>query len=212
MSHSMKEAKQLITDNNEAWRQWSTAFRIRTDALSIPRETLFRVVREGKHHPEFLTDAVAMKEFLNCTLGDTDIPVELPEEKPKVSNYPVSTSEASITDVTPDEVETQQAALQVKEKKSEAKSLKTRKTKQTKEDKAIEETAQDNTTASPHCLLSLPRMPMMITSNIGPICWKKLSRHKAMNSKLISVSGRLSNVPIPTLQNHWREWGSMVQA
>lgn len=117
MSHSMKEAKQLITNNNEAWRQWSTAFRIRTDALSIPRETLFRVVREGKHHPEFLTDAVAIKEFLNCTLSDTDIPVELPEEKPKVSNYSVSTSEASITDVTPDEVETQQATLQVKEKK-----------------------------------------------------------------------------------------------
>ncbi|WP_350306878.1 hypothetical protein [Photorhabdus viridis] len=164
MSHSMKEAKQLITNNNEAWRQWSTAFRIRTDALSIPRETLFRVVREGKHHPEFLTDAVAIKEFLNCTLSDTDIPVELPEEKPKVSNYSVSTSEASITDVTPDEVETQQAALQVKEKKSEAKSLKTRKTKQTKEDKAVEETAQDNTTADDE-VTSLPPVATLSTND-----------------------------------------------
>ncbi|WP_312148887.1 hypothetical protein [Photorhabdus noenieputensis] len=164
MSHSMKEAKQLIKNNNEAWRQWSTAFRIRTDALSIPRETLFRVVREGKHHPEFLTDAVAIKEFLNCTLSDTDIPVELPEEKPKVSNYPVSTSEASITDVTPDEVETQQAALQVKEKKSEAKSLKTRKTKQIEEDKAVEETAQDNITADNE-ITSLPPVATLSTND-----------------------------------------------
>ncbi|MEK9498233.1 hypothetical protein V2H77_17530 [Photorhabdus sp. P32] len=145
MSHSIKEAKQLIADNNETWRQWSTAFRIRTDALSIPRETLFSIVREGKRRPEFLADVIAMKEFLNCALGNTDISIELPEEQPKVSDYPMSTSEASITDVAPDEVEPPQAALQVKEKKSETTSLKTRKTKQTKEDKAVEKTAQDTT-------------------------------------------------------------------
>jgi hypothetical protein len=70
LSHTMKAAKQLIADSDEAWRRWSTAFRIRTDALTISRETIFRVIRQGKRCPEYLSDANAMKAFLNQALGD----------------------------------------------------------------------------------------------------------------------------------------------
>ncbi|KMJ46927.1 hypothetical protein AB204_01155 [Xenorhabdus khoisanae] len=128
LSQEMSAAKKLMADHDEAWRRWSTAFRIRTDALSIPRETLFSVVREGKQHPELLTDADAMKAFLNRALGDTNI-TELQDEP----NEPASIPEISAENVTADEVETQ-TAPEAKEEKSETKPRKTRKTRPAKKE------------------------------------------------------------------------------
>ncbi|SFO02890.1 hypothetical protein [Xenorhabdus japonica] len=118
-SQEMSAAKKLMADSDEIWRRWSTAFRVRLDALSIPRETLFNVIREGKQHPEFLTDANAMKAFLNRALGDSKTAV---------------TSENAVTEAISDE-ESQVASEITAEKtaeKAEAKPRRSRKTKPAK--------------------------------------------------------------------------------
>ncbi|HGI5913363.1 TPA: transcription termination factor [Yersinia enterocolitica] len=63
-SAEMKQAKELMDGNDDAWRKWSTELRVRSDALSIPRETIFEIIRVGKKKPIFLTNAAARKEFI----------------------------------------------------------------------------------------------------------------------------------------------------
>ncbi|EOX9200984.1 transcription termination factor [Yersinia enterocolitica] len=63
-SAEMKQAKELMDSNDDAWRKWSTELRVRSDALSIPRETIFEIIRVGKKKPIFLTNAAARKEFI----------------------------------------------------------------------------------------------------------------------------------------------------
>lgn len=79
-SAHLKTAKELIATNNEAWRRWSTEFRIRTDALSIPREIIFNIIRESKQHPEYLTDAQLRREYLDNVLG------KAPDSKLKITS------------------------------------------------------------------------------------------------------------------------------
>ncbi|PHM57041.1 hypothetical protein Xekk_01610 [Xenorhabdus sp. KK7.4] len=126
MSQEMASAKKMMADSDETWRRWSTQFRIRTDALSIPREDIFRVVRAGKQRPEFLTDSGAMKAFINHALGDTASSDELPDTTDK----PVPTPETTVTNDSAGEPKTQQAAPEVKE----AKPRRTRKAKPAKEE------------------------------------------------------------------------------
>lgn len=64
-SAEMRQAKELMDSNDDAWRKWSTELRVRSDALSIPRETIFEMIRAGKEKPIFLTDAAARKEFIS---------------------------------------------------------------------------------------------------------------------------------------------------
>ncbi|CNE10317.1 hypothetical protein [Yersinia kristensenii] len=78
-SAEMKQAKELMDSNDDAWRKWSTELRVRSDALSIPRETIFEMIRAGKEKPIFLTDAAARKEFISQCLA-----VRLPQ--PAVKN------------------------------------------------------------------------------------------------------------------------------
>ncbi|WP_145538629.1 transcription termination factor [Yersinia kristensenii] len=68
-SAEMKLAKELMDSNDDAWRKWSTELRVRSDALSIPRETIFEMIRAGKEKPIFLTDAAARKEFITQCLA-----------------------------------------------------------------------------------------------------------------------------------------------
>ncbi|OVZ83852.1 transcription termination factor [Yersinia kristensenii] len=68
-SAEVKQAKELMDSNDDAWRKWSTELRVRSDALSIPRETIFEVIRAGKKQPIFLTDATARKEFITQCLA-----------------------------------------------------------------------------------------------------------------------------------------------
>ncbi|PHM70311.1 hypothetical protein [Xenorhabdus sp. KJ12.1] len=126
MSQEMAAAKKLMTDSDETWRRWSTQFRIRTDALSIPREDIFRVVRAGKQRPEFLTDTIAMKAFISHALGDTPSSDELSDTTDKS----VPTPETAVTNDSAGEPETQQAVPEIKE----AKPRRTRKAKPTKEE------------------------------------------------------------------------------
>ncbi|WP_340615235.1 hypothetical protein [Xenorhabdus thailandensis] len=158
-SREMSAAKKLMADNDEVWRRWSTAFRIRTDALSIPRETIFKVVREGKQHPEFLDDANAMKAFLNHVLSDTSI-AEL-QDKP---NEPASIPETSAENITADEVETQ-TVPEVKAEKSETKPRKTRKTKPAKKETVpqTEEIAPETNENEPEIEKTVPK-----TKNTAP--------------------------------------------
>lgn len=62
-------AKKLIADEDENWRRWSTEFRVINNALLIPRDTIFAVVREGKEHPELMSDATARKQFVADRIG-----------------------------------------------------------------------------------------------------------------------------------------------
>ncbi|MFW5392153.1 transcription termination factor [Yersinia sp. 2544 StPb PI] len=68
-SAEMRQAKELMDSNDDAWRKWSTELRVRSDALSIPRETIFEMIRAGKEKPIFLTDAAARKEFISQCLA-----------------------------------------------------------------------------------------------------------------------------------------------
>ncbi|MCG3462635.1 hypothetical protein L7G72_12380 [Xenorhabdus bovienii] len=145
LSHNLSAAKKLIADNDEAWRRWSMAFRIRIDALSIPRETIFRVVREGKRRPELLDDAVARREYLNAALGDAQ---PVPEKETDLPIEPISEPLATVTEsVTND---TQQAEPQSEVEKTKTKPRRTRKNKQAEEPLPSEttlpaETSEDDT-------------------------------------------------------------------
>ncbi|HEB1981955.1 TPA: transcription termination factor [Yersinia enterocolitica] len=68
-SAEMRQAKELMDSNDEAWRKWSTELRVRSNALSIPRETIFEMIRAGKEKPIFLSDAAARKEFISQCLA-----------------------------------------------------------------------------------------------------------------------------------------------
>lgn len=68
-SAEMRQAKELMDSNDDAWRKWSTELRVRSDALTIPRETIFEMIRAGKEKPIFLTDAAARKEFISQCLA-----------------------------------------------------------------------------------------------------------------------------------------------
>ncbi|MDE9483627.1 hypothetical protein [Xenorhabdus bovienii] len=135
LSHSLNAAKKLIADNDEAWRRWSTAFRIRTDALSISRETVFSVVRKGKRRPELLTDAVARREFLNRELGDAQ---PAPEKETDLSIEPISEPLATVTESIADSP--QQTESQPEVEKTETKPRRTRKNKQAEEPSQSETT------------------------------------------------------------------------
>ncbi|CDG86542.1 hypothetical protein [Xenorhabdus bovienii] len=128
LSHSLNAAKKLIADNDEAWRRWSTAFRIRTDALSIPRETIFSVVREGKRRPELLTDTVARREYLNAALGDA--PTE-PEEEIDSPNELISAPLTTVAESIADNLQQTESPSEVE--KTETKPRRTRKNKQAEE-------------------------------------------------------------------------------
>ncbi|WP_338885288.1 hypothetical protein [Xenorhabdus sp. TH1] len=145
MSHSLTAAKQLIADNDKTWRWWSMAFRIRTDALSIPRETIFKIVREGKRRPEFLRSFNNMKAFLNHALSDTRI-----AELQDAPDEPASIPETSSENGTVSEVETQ-TTPEMKAEKSETKPRKTRKTKPAKKETVpeTEEVAPETEKAAP---------------------------------------------------------------
>ncbi|WP_376712566.1 hypothetical protein [Photorhabdus aballayi] len=113
-SAHLKAAKELIATDNEAWRRWSVEFRIRTDALSIPRETIFNVIRKSKQHPEYLTDAQSRRKYLDNVLG------KAPDSK--LNNEPKS--EPQTTSVT------EQVDLETEGSETKPKTRRKRKTKQ----------------------------------------------------------------------------------
>ena len=65
----VKKAKELIDDDNKAWKRWSMDLRTTTGILDIPREKIFSLIAESKKQPELLDNPNARKELIDLHLG-----------------------------------------------------------------------------------------------------------------------------------------------
>ncbi|MCE9841564.1 hypothetical protein LZ636_17985 [Proteus terrae] len=65
----VKKAKELIDDDNKAWKRWSMDLRTTAGILDIPREKIFALIAESKKQPELLDNPNARKELIDLHLG-----------------------------------------------------------------------------------------------------------------------------------------------
>lgn len=65
----VKKAKELIDDDNKAWKRWSMDLRTTAGILDIPREKIFSLIAESKKQPELLDNPNARKELIDLHLG-----------------------------------------------------------------------------------------------------------------------------------------------
>ncbi|MFK9072879.1 MULTISPECIES: hypothetical protein [Proteus] len=65
----VKKAKELIDDDNTAWKRWSMDLRTTAGILDIPREKIFALIAESKKQPELLDNPNARKELIDLHLG-----------------------------------------------------------------------------------------------------------------------------------------------
>ncbi|WP_311753212.1 hypothetical protein [Proteus columbae] len=65
----VKKAKELIDDDNTAWKRWSMDLRTTAGILDIPREKIFALIAESKNQPELLDSPNARKEFIDLHLS-----------------------------------------------------------------------------------------------------------------------------------------------
>ncbi|UPK82506.1 hypothetical protein LW139_07400 [Proteus vulgaris] len=65
----VKKAKELIDDDDKAWKRWSMDLRTTTGILEIPREKIFSLITESKKRSELLDNPNARKEFIDQHLG-----------------------------------------------------------------------------------------------------------------------------------------------
>lgn len=69
LASQVKKAKELIDDNDKAWKRWSMDLRTTAGILDIPREKIFSLIAESKKQPELLDNPNARKEFIDRHLG-----------------------------------------------------------------------------------------------------------------------------------------------
>ncbi|HFO0560139.1 hypothetical protein ETG59_08255 [Proteus mirabilis] len=69
LASQVKKAKELIDDDNKAWKRWSMDLRTTAGILDIPREKIFSLIAESKKQPELLDNPSARKEFIDRHLG-----------------------------------------------------------------------------------------------------------------------------------------------
>ncbi|HEK0728783.1 TPA: hypothetical protein SMP59_002086 [Proteus mirabilis] len=69
LASQVKKAKELIDDDNKAWKRWSMDLRTTAGILDIPREKIFSLIAESKKQPELLDNPNARKEFIDLHLG-----------------------------------------------------------------------------------------------------------------------------------------------
>ncbi|HGN0024267.1 TPA: hypothetical protein ACKRFQ_000333 [Proteus mirabilis] len=69
LASQVKKAKELIDDDNKAWKRWSMDLRTTAGILDIPREKIFSLIAESKKQPELLDNPNARKEFIDRHLG-----------------------------------------------------------------------------------------------------------------------------------------------
>ncbi|WP_337241839.1 hypothetical protein [Proteus faecis] len=69
LASQVKKAKELIDDDNKAWKRWSMDLRTTAGILDIPREKIFALIAESKNQPELLDSPNARKEFIDLHLG-----------------------------------------------------------------------------------------------------------------------------------------------
>ncbi|MBG2883715.1 hypothetical protein I4598_12455 [Proteus mirabilis] len=69
LASQVKKAKELIDDEDKAWKRWSMDLRTTAGILDIPREKIFSLIAESKKQPELLDNPNARKEFIDRHLG-----------------------------------------------------------------------------------------------------------------------------------------------
>lgn len=69
LASQVKKAKELIDDDDKAWKRWSMDLRTTAGILDIPREKIFSLIAESKKQPELLDNPNARKEFIDHHLG-----------------------------------------------------------------------------------------------------------------------------------------------
>lgn len=69
LASQVKKAKELIDDDNKAWKRWSMDLRTTAGILDIPRDKIFSLIAESKKQPELLDNPNARKEFIDLHLG-----------------------------------------------------------------------------------------------------------------------------------------------
>ncbi|MBG3129623.1 hypothetical protein I4674_07405 [Proteus mirabilis] len=69
LASQVKKAKELIDDDNKAWKRWSMDLRTTAGILDISREKIFALIAESKNQPELLDSPNARKEFIDLHLG-----------------------------------------------------------------------------------------------------------------------------------------------
>ncbi|HCU0904169.1 hypothetical protein GHU02_06140 [Proteus mirabilis] len=69
LASQVKKAKELIDDDDKAWKRWSMDLRTTAGILDIPREKIFSLISESKKQPELLDNPNARKEFIDLHLG-----------------------------------------------------------------------------------------------------------------------------------------------
>ncbi|HBC5783880.1 TPA: hypothetical protein KEV29_000702 [Proteus mirabilis] len=69
LASQVKKAKELIDDDDKAWKRWSMDLRTTAGILDIPREKIFSLIAESKKQPELLDNPNSRKEFIDRHLG-----------------------------------------------------------------------------------------------------------------------------------------------
>ncbi|MBO8274776.1 hypothetical protein, partial [Proteus mirabilis] len=69
LASQVKKAKELIDDDDKAWKRWSMDLRTTAGILDIPREKIFSLIAESKKQPELLDNPNARKKFIDRHLG-----------------------------------------------------------------------------------------------------------------------------------------------
>ncbi|MDR9740596.1 hypothetical protein [Proteus terrae] len=69
LASQVKKAKELIDDDDKAWKRWSMDLRTTAGILDIPREKIFALIAESKKQPELLDNPNARKELIDLHLG-----------------------------------------------------------------------------------------------------------------------------------------------
>lgn len=68
-SADVRRAKEIISNDDKAWKRWSMDLRTFPGVLNIPREQIFALVTESLDQPELIDNANARKAFIDSKLG-----------------------------------------------------------------------------------------------------------------------------------------------
>lgn len=68
-SADVRRAKEIISNDDKAWKRWSMDLRTFPGVLNIPREQVFALITESLDQPELIDNANARKAFIDSKLG-----------------------------------------------------------------------------------------------------------------------------------------------
>ncbi|MEX9779293.1 hypothetical protein AB7309_08320 [Providencia manganoxydans] len=68
-SADVRRAKEIISNDDKAWKRWSMDLRTFPGVLNIPREQIFALITESLDQPELIDNANARKAFIDSKLG-----------------------------------------------------------------------------------------------------------------------------------------------